>query len=205
MTRKRAAALAIIGMLLPAVAPALAAGAEAPPPEAEKQKEAAKEAERQPIHVWADRIRYLRDQNLARITGDATIIKRDLRIDADEVVATLDPGTSRFKEITATGKVRIHTVVPIAERTTKRPPLEVVPDSRRATCGKAVYDPATGVVILTGTGESQPVVWIGNDKVQANTITYDRTKGVVLFEGAAHLSGLIPKQAEKPGPPPAPK
>jgi lipopolysaccharide transport protein LptA len=200
-----AARLAIIALVLAGAS--LASAGEPPPerPEGEKKEKAVDETPREPLHVWADRIRYLRDEHIASVTGNATIIKQDLRIDANTVIADLEEKTNRFKKITATGNVRIYSIAPIPERTTQRPPLRLSPEGRRGRCEKAVYDPATGVVILSGSDESQPVVWVGKDKVRANKITYDRTKNTLRFEGKVHLSALVPKETERPTPAPPPE
>jgi len=189
-------------------APLLAAEADPAPPKdkaaPKKKEEAAKEQE--PIHIWADHIRYLRDENLALITGTVTIIKGDLRIDADGVRATLEPGTNRFQKITATGNVRMYKIIPIGERTTERPPLKLAPEGRSATCDIAVYEPAKGRVVLFGSPEKPPVVFMGKDQIQADRITYDRDKNVMNFEGKVRLTALIPKGTGEPTPPkPAPK
>jgi len=177
--------------------------AEKPKPAKKKDKEPAKKKEPpEPIHVWAERIRYIREHNLARITGDATIIQRDLRIDCDSVRAILDPKTQRFKRVIATGNVRIHNVVPIPKDTIKRPPLKPGPEKRRAACERAEYNPTTEVVILLGAPKKQPVVWIGEDQAQADLITLDNKNNVIYFEGRAKIAAKIAKEAtetEAPG------
>jgi lipopolysaccharide transport protein LptA len=149
--------------------------------------------------VWADRIRYLREENIARITGNAVIIKGDLRIDADSVRATLDPGTNRFKKITATGNVRMNRVEPVVERPVKRPALKAAKDARSARCEIAVYDPTTGIVVLYGSPGKQPVVWVGKDEIRANVITYDRNKNLLTFEENVKISAIVPEKTETPG------
>jgi len=214
MTRRVAAVLAAVGLALP-MARALHAGQAGPGRKAAPAKppaaadKAAAEKPPQPIHVWADRIRYLQHKNLALINGTVTVIKGDLRIDCDDVEATLDPETRRFTRITATGNVRIATVVPIARRTTPRPPLKLAPNPKRAACAKAEYDPESEMVVLTGTARTRPVAYVGSDAVRADLITYDRRKNLVLFEGNVWLQAIVPERSATPSllPPsrPAPK
>ncbi|MBM4036215.1 MAG: hypothetical protein FJ291_31150 [Planctomycetes bacterium] len=154
----------------------------------------------QPVHVWADRIKYVQEKNLAYITGNATVIKGDMRIDADDIVADLDQKTNELRKMTATGNVRVNTVEPIAQRTTDRPPLKTVPDGRSAECDKATYDAAAGLVVLHGTPQNQPVVHMGKDVVRANLITFDRIKNTVLFDGQARLTAFIPVKSEEAAP-----
>lgn len=155
----------------------------------------------QPIHVWADRIRYSQGDNLARMTGNATVIKGDMRIDADTILADLDEKTNEFKKMTATGNVRVNTVLPVAQRTTARPPLQPGPDPRSAECDKAVYDSASGIVTLHGTPQAQPIVHFGKDEARADLIIYDRNKNVITFEGNALVTALLPVKGDEKAPP----
>jgi len=152
----------------------------------------------EPIHVWADHIRYMAEENVARITGNVTIIKGDMRIDADSVRASLDPKTNRFERITATGNVRVYTVVPLAERPVARPPVQLAPDGRKAVCEIAVYEPAKGVAVLYGARGKRPTVWVGTDRIQADVITFDRNKKTLLFEGDVVLSATLQPAAATP-------
>ena len=152
----------------------------------------------EPIHVWADHIRYMAEENIARITGNVTIIKGDMRIDADSVRATLDPKTNRFDRITATGNVRVYTVVPLAERPVARPPVQLAPDGRKAVCEIAVYEPAKGIAVLYGARGKRPTVWVGTDRIQADVITFDRNKKTLLFEGDVVLSATLQPAAATP-------
>jgi len=191
-----------------ALAAALFAGEAVPAPEkkAPDQKAAPKVKKTpkppDPFHVWADRIHYVEEKNAAHITGNATIIKGEMRIDADNIIADLDPKTNQFKKLTATGNVRMYTVVPIAQRTTARPPLQLVPDGRSGTCDKAIYDATTETLVLLGTPERPPVVFMGKDRAQADLITHDRAKGLVTFEGHVQLTALLPVKGDEPAPPP---
>jgi lipopolysaccharide export system protein LptA len=183
--------LLVVGALAPGAGVALAGEVAAPP--AEVAKEAPKEEEAPtPVHVWGERIRYIRDQNLAKILGKACIIKKDLRIDAENVNAVMDPETGQFKQVVAEGNVRIYAVKPIPERTTERPELELREDGRRAICQKAVYDLGTEVVVLSGTPKKQPMVWINKDQVQADEIRYDHKADLTTFTGRVKLSALVP-------------
>ncbi len=167
-----------------------------------EKKAAPKEKESpEPVHVWADRIRYVQEQNLAHITGNATVIKGDMRIDADSIVADIDQKTNEFKKMTATGNVRVNTVEPIAQRTTDRPPLKPVPEGRGAECDKATYDAATGLVVLYGTPGAQPIVHMGKDDARADLITFDRNKNTVTFDGHVVLTALLPVKGEEKAPP----
>lgn len=174
-----AVAVAIVG----------AAAAAAPAPR--------KPAKAEPIHVWADHIRYMAEENLARITGHVTIIKGDMRIDADSVRATIDPKTNRFARITATGNVRIYSVERVAERPAERPPIKLAPDGRKAVCEIAVYEPAKGIAVLYGSVAKRPTVWVGKDRVEADVITFDRNKNTLLFEGDVVLSATLHPAAPK--------
>ena len=209
MMRPRQAALVAAAGLLCLLAGPLVAGEAAPAPGAVTRPAptTAKTPEKkpaEPVHVWADRIRYLHQQHRATIKGTATIIKADLRIDCDEVEALLEPTTNRFKKIVATGNVRIHTVKPIAERTNPRPPLQPVPGGRSASCDRAEYDPINEVIILTGSQRTQPVVQIGTDRLRGNLITYDRKKDLVVVEGNSKITARIPESASRPLAPPKP-
>lgn len=132
-----------------------------------------------------------------RILGNATVIKKSLRIDSDEVLAYLDEN-SQFKRIIATGNVRIHNVPPVQQRTTERPPLKPTPEPayRKGICHRADYDPKTNTVILTGNPaepDVQPIVWINKDEVHADRIVFDQTKNLTTFYGRVKLSALTPK------------
>ena len=197
--KPRQAAL-LVTVYVFAIAGTLAAGQAAPKP-----KKKAKD--REPIHVWADRIRYLNREGKALIQGHATVIKGDFRIDCDRIEATLEPKTNRITRIVATGNVRVCTVKPIAERTNPRPKIELLPNARRAMCARGEYDPATEIVVLKGSVGKQPIVYVGKDCVQADLVTYDRKKDMLLFDGRVKLSALLPKRGDTLNPlaPPAPK
>jgi hypothetical protein len=100
--------------------------------------------------------------------------------------------------MTATGNVRINTVVPLAQRTTARPPLQTVPEGRRAFGEKGVYDATTGIVVLTGTPEKRPVVFFAKDRAEADVVTYDRTKNLLTLDGKVQLTATIPAKEEAP-------
>ena len=151
-----------------------------------------------PVHLWADRVRYLHQQHRALAKGNVTIIQRDLRIDCDEIVAILQPGTNTFRNVTATGNVRIHTVKPLTARPDERPKLVPVEGGRTATCQTAEYDPVKDIVVLTGTDRQQPVVQLGSDRVRGNLITFDRKKNMVVVEGDTKITALIPESAARP-------
>jgi len=178
---------------------ALGAAPDDAAPKAEPAKDGKEVEAPVPVHVWGDRVRYIRDQNLARIIGNATIIKKDFRVDADNVEALMDPQTGQFTSIVATGNVRINTVLAIPEQTTERPKLHLREDVRRAHCEKATYDLKTEVCVLTGTPKKQPMVWINKDQVQADEIRYETKKDMATFTGRVKLSALIPASANKPG------
>jgi lipopolysaccharide export system protein LptA len=185
------------------LAPAVGLAAEGPdtvPPKTEPAKDPKEVEEQVPVHAWGDQIRYVRDKNMARIVGKATIIKKDFRVDADEVQAVMDPKTGQFTEVIATGNVRINTVLAIPEGTTERPELQPRQDMRRAHCEKAIYNLKTEVVILQGTPKKQPMVWINKDQVQADEITYITKEDRATFKGRVKLSALIPVKEEKPTP-----
>ena len=130
----------------------------------------------------------------ARITSDATVIKKDLRIDADLILAYLgDDG--QFKKMIATGNVHINTVPPVPQRTKVRPPLQRVAGGRRAIAHRAYYDLGIGIVILTGDGEDQPVAWIEQDQVQADKITLDQKNNKTYFDGNAIIVATVKKGA----------
>ena len=166
----------------------------------------------EPIHVWADRIRYQQRANRALIRGNVTIIKGDFRIDCDEVEALLEPGTNRFRKLTATGNVRMHTVKPVAgpARPKKPPKLEPLPDGRRAFCHKATYDPTAETVDLeAGDDGEQPWVQVGQDRLWGDDIHFDRKNNVVDVKGNVRFDGLVPQSSAPsilgPGPKPTPK
>jgi lipopolysaccharide transport protein LptA len=175
-----------------------AEGPDAAPPKTEPAKDPKKVEEQVPVHAWGDQIRYIREKNMARIVGKATIIKKDFRVDADEVQAVMDPKTGQFTEVIATGNVRINTVLPIPEGMTERPRLQPRQDMRRAHCEKAIYNLKTEVVILQGTPKKQPMVWINKDQVQADEITYITKEDKATFKGRVKLSALIPAKEEPP-------
>jgi len=156
----------------------------------------------EPVHVWADRIHYIQEKNHARITGNATVIKGDMRIDADLILADLDEKTSQFKKMTATGNVRVYTVAPVVQRTATRPPLRLAPDARTATCDKAIYDSATGTIYLYGSEGKPPVVHFGKDEVRADVIIYHRDKQLLEFQGNVQLTALLGGKATGSKPPP---
>jgi len=188
--------LALAGTLVAAEAPPAASKAPAKP--------AGKAKPQEPVHVWAEKIRYVRAESLVRITGDATIIKKDLRIDATEVLAYLDE-QSQFKRIVATGNVRIHSVPPVKKRTVERPPLapKPAPEYRKALCHTADYDLKKNVVLLLGNPKEpdvQPIVWINKDEVHADKILFDQNTNLTTFEGRVKLSALTPKgEGSAPG------
>ncbi len=184
-------------------APLPAAEPKAAPEKKAPEKKAAPKDKKQPepIHVWADRIRYVQEQSLAYINDNATVIKGDLRIDADTIIADLDQKTNEFKKMTATGNVRVNTVEPITQRTTERPPLKPVSEGRSAECDKATYDAATGIVVLQGTPDAQPVVRFGKDEARADLITFDRNKNIITFEGRVVLTAILPVKGEEKAPP----
>jgi len=148
-----------------------------------------------PIHLWADRIRYLHQQHRAMAKGNVTIIQDDFRIDCDDILAVLDPKTNNFQKITATGHVRIHTVKPLAKRTVERPKLEPVKGGRSGTCAVAEYDPVKEIVILKGTGRQQPVIVIGEDRVRGDVIRYDRKNDQLDIGPNAKIDARIPESA----------
>ncbi|HUT33578.1 MAG TPA: LptA/OstA family protein [Planctomycetota bacterium] len=166
---------------------------------APKEKKPPKPPE--PLHVWAERIHYVQGQSLAHITGPATIIKGDMRIDADTMVANLDEKTGEFKKMDATGNVRVYTVVPITQRTVGRPPLQLAPDGRSASCDRATYDETTGIVTLYSTPETQVLVGMGKDEVRADRVVHDRNKQQVTFEGRVQLTAILPVKGEEKAPP----
>lgn len=203
MTARQAAPLAMLGLLL------LAASALAGEAAAKPATKAAPKGPPQLFHVWADRIRYVQSKNRAYIQRNVTIMKGDLRIDCDDVEAHLKPGTNQFERIVATGNVRVCTVKPIAKRDHKRPKLDPLPNARRAACDRAEYDPATEVVVLTGTGRRQPSVEIGRDRVWGDTIVYNRRSGKLDMTGHVRLSARVPVSQGRinplgPTPKPAP-
>jgi len=183
--------------------PFLAMGAEGPDaaaPKAEPAADPKKVDTPVPVHVWGDKVRYVREENLARITGNATVIKKDFRVDADYVEARMNPTTGQFTSIVATGNVRINTIVAIPEGMTKRPALQRREEVRRAHCEKATYDLKTEICVLTGTPKKQPMVWINKDQVQADTIRFETKKDEATFTGRVKLSALIPAREVEPVP-----
>lgn len=148
------------------------------------QNAAKKKAEKpaEPVHLWADRVRYLHQQQRAVAQGDVTVIKGDLRIDCDELVALLEAETNRFRKLTATGDVRVHTVKPLTQRPAERPKLQAVEGGRSATCAFAEYDPVAETVVLEGTDDQPPVVQLDRTRVRGTRITYDRKKNLVTVE-----------------------
>jgi len=209
MIHRCAVWVAAVGLCVSLGAPLWAGEAKgAPPPPAKKapdKKGAEKEKQPpkppEPLHVWAERIHYIQGQNLANITGPATIIKGDMRIDAANVVAHLDEKTGEFKKMDATGDVRVYTIVPITQRTKDRPPLQLAPEGRSATCDRATYDEATGIVVLYGTPEAQPVVRLNKDEARADLITYDRNKNTITLEGNVLFRAMLPVKREEKAPP----
>jgi lipopolysaccharide transport protein LptA len=188
-TASAALFLALVGQALAIEGP--------PPPNAKAATEAAPQ---EPVHVWADKVRYVREESLVRVTGNATIIKQDLRIDGDEVLAYLDEN-NQFTRIVATGDVHIYSVKPLPKRTTERPPVQpkADPDYRKAVCHTADYDLKTNIVILRGNPEEpevQPIVWVNKDEVHADEIVFDQNKNTTLFKGQVKLSALTPKGEE---------
>ena len=177
----------------PKKAPTAAKDAKGEP--AKKGEPAAKE-EPVPMHVWADRIRMLREQNLAFATGHATVIQGNFRIDCENIKGTLDPQTKQFKKLFAEGDVHMYTVLPIPDDAEVRPPLQLAPDGKRGTCQTADYDLDTGIVILTGPREQQPLLVMDKDQIQADRIMYDQKKDCATFDGRVKLSALVPKKQE---------
>ncbi|MFP4057753.1 MAG: LptA/OstA family protein [Candidatus Brocadiia bacterium] len=202
MTARLAAPLAALLAAL-VLAPALGAAGE-PKEEPEGQEPPA--APRVPVHLWADgELRYIRDENRARASGNVTVIKKTLRIDADQVDAVIDPETNQFQRIVARGDVHIYSVQPIEEHTSERPELDLQKELRKAIGEQADYDPVNEVVVLLGTAKKQPRVWINTDEVQADHITYDHKNDVAVFEGKVRLAALTPvsKTGEEEGERPA--
>jgi hypothetical protein len=147
------------------------------------------------------------------VTGKATIIKKDLRIDSDRFLGYLDEN-NQFKRMVATGDVHITAVLPVSERTTERPPLQPTPEpnARRAVAHVADYLLAANLVVLSGNPEEpdvQPIVWINKDEVHADRIVFDQRQNLTTFEGRVKLSAITPKGEGKgpglelpiPGPP----
>ena len=206
MTRRQAVLLAALA-LPPMVGRAVAAGEAKPATKASAKPTSKAPAKKppEPIHVWANRIRYQQKQGRALIQGNVTIIKHDFRIDCNQVDALLEPGTNRFRKLTATGNVRMCTVKPVIERTNPRPPLQPLPDARRAVCEHADYDPVKEIVILTGTQRAQPMVQIGPSRLWADRITYKRGEIGVEAQGHVRFDGFVPRSSAAPTPAPAPK
>lgn len=179
MSPRQALLLASLGLGL--AVPALGGQPAAKPA---TQDAAKKEPEKpsEPVHLWADRVRYLHQEQRAVAQGDVTVIKGDLRIDCDELIALLEAQTNRFRKLTATGEVRVHTVKPLTTRPDERPKLEAVEGGRSATCAFAEYDPITETVILKGTEDEPPVVQLDRTRVRGTLITYDRKKNLVTVE-----------------------
>jgi len=179
MRPRQALLLAALGLALAApllageAKPATAAPAKKPGTAAPAKKPGP------PIHLWADRVRYLHRQHRAMAKGNVTIIQEDFRIDCDEILAVLDPKTNNFQKITATGHVRIHTVKPLAKRTVERPKLE----------------PVKEIVILKGTGRQQPVIVVGEDRVRGDVIRYDRSNDELDIGPNAKIDARIPESA----------
>ena len=199
---RQALLLAALGLLL--AGPLLAGQAKpataAPAKKKGKDKKATKPGER--VHLWADRVRYLHQKHRAIAKGSVTIIKGDMRIDCDEVEAHLQPGTSNFTKIIATGKVRVHTVKPLAKRPDQRPRLQPVKGGRSATCQAAEYDTLNDKLVLTGTPRQQPAVRIGSDRLRGDLITFDRKKDIVVVDGNTKITALIPESAAPTSPKP---
>lgn len=184
MRPRQALLLAALGL---ALAAPLLAGEARPTTAAPATKPGA------PIHLWADRIRYLHQQHRAMAKGHVTIIQEDFRIDCDEILAVLDPKTNNFQKITATGHVRIHTVKPLAKRTVERPKLDPVKGGRSGTCATAEYDPVKEIIILRGTGRQQPAILIGEDRVRGDVIRYDRKNDELDIGPDAKIDARIPE------------
>mgnify|MGYP005838773715 CR=1 FL=1 len=195
MTLKALAAVVLAALAALAAAPAQK---EKKPRDKTAQPKPPKPPE--PLHVWAERIHYIQEKNLADITGPATIIKGDMRIDAQHVLAELDEKTGEFRKMTATGNVRVYSIIPIEKRAIERPPLQLAPDGRAAECDKATYDAATGITVLHGTPEAQPVVRFGKDEARADLITHDSTKQLLTFIGRVSLTALLPTKPDEPPP-----
>jgi lipopolysaccharide export system protein LptA len=159
-----------------------------------------------PIHIWGDHISYLQkeNENVARITGNATVIRDDMRIDAHSIRATFDPVANRLRRVIATDDVRMHTVIPITQRTTERPPLQLPPEGRKAFCELLVYDAATNTVTLYGSRETRPRAIIGKDQLEADAISYDRTKQIMTFEGSVRISAEVTRAKPEATPPTPP-
>ncbi|MFW6161602.1 MAG: LptA/OstA family protein, partial [Planctomycetota bacterium] len=166
--------LVLAGAALGGEAPAEPATRDAPKKEAEQAAE--------PVHLWANKVRYLHQQQRAVAEGRVTVIKGDLRIDCDEMVALLEPETNRFRKLTAKGNVRVHTVPPLTTRPARRPKLQAVEGGRSATCAFAQYDPVAETVVLEGSEDEPPVVQLDRTRVRGTRITYDRKKDLVTIE-----------------------
>ena len=200
----------VLVMLL-AVAGALPA-AEPPVPKSDPKAKAEPKAEakakgkadakaepkpQEPVHLWAEHVRYVRPDGLVRVTGGATIINGDTRIDAEEVLGYLDEN-NQFLRLVATGAVKIHVVVPLKDHPAERPPVQPAPEpnARRAVCHMADYDLAKKIITLTGNPNEpdvQPIVWMNKDEVHADKIVMDELKGQTTFEGKVKLAALTPK------------
>ncbi len=186
-----------------------------PPAKAAAKGESAKTAEPDewweeeeavPVHIWADKIRYIREKNLALATGNVTAIKGGFRVDCDTLRGTLDPETKKFKKLLAEGDVHIYNVLPIPDDAVDRPPrpplpAQLAPKGKRGTCQTADYDLETGIVILTGPREQQPFLTMNKDQIQADRIVYDQRSDEATFDGRVRLAALVPKQekASSPG------
>jgi len=198
-----------------------ALAAEPPTPKADPNAKAKADAKgkaepkpEEPVHLWAEHVRYVRPDGLVRVTGGATIIKGDTRIDAEEVVGYLDEN-NQFLRLVATGNVKITIVLALKDHPAERPPVQAAPEpnARRAVCHAADYDLAKKIITLTGNPNEpdvQPIVWINKDEVHADKIVMDELKGLTNFDGKVRLAALVPKgEGPKleiaPGAMPAPK
>ena len=156
--------LAVLGLLLATASPLPAAERPAPPPKAGPAKTKAakpkpKTAKRsEPVHIWAHSIHYESAKGIVHILGGettrATIIKRDLWIEADVVDAYLDTdegekkekpepaasdkaegedtgGQLKFRRIVATGNVRIHSIVPLLRSGRPAKPPKLIRDAAK--------------------------------------------------------------------------
>jgi lipopolysaccharide export system protein LptA len=166
-------------------------------PKGKADAKAAEAKPQEPVHLWADNVRYVRPDGLVRVTGDATIIKGDTRIDATEVLGYLDEN-NQFLRLVATGNVKITIVIPLTDHPAERPPVQPAPEpnARRAVCHVADYDLAKKIITLTGDPNEpdvQPIVWMNKDEVHADKIIMDELKGLTTFEGRVKLAALTPK------------
>ena len=114
----------------------------------------------QDIQIQADRFVVRENEHRSEFLGNVVVTQPDLKVWSDQVVVhNSEDGTSDIVSYEAVGNVKIQS------------------DTQTATGERAVYDPATRIMTLTG----NVIVISESGTVQAQTLRVDMTTNVTEF------------------------